>query len=365
VKKEPEFAPDWISKPGDALRALMLRRCLSPSQVAAQLPGGLSALRAVLVGSGPVDSAMASALACSVGGTASFWLKRQANYEAALERAVVRTDALEADNWLSLPVPGERPRGRLSEERRRTEIRRRMAFYNVGTFNAWQARYGRICSETLFRTSHAFSSDDGAVLMWLRAGEQGADLVETRPWDPGKLKDRLNDIRALSRVRHPHLFLPKLRALCAEAGVATVLKRTPSGCRASGACRMVAPDKAMILLSFRGLSDDRFWFTVFHEIGHLLLHHEDAFIDLDMEESDAREREANEFASHCIVPASREQEFKCLKPSKESILRFSVSVGVSPGLIVGQLQHRSIIGRDKLNYLKRHWNWEILQTLLD
>ena len=36
----------------------------------------------------------------------------------------------------------------------------------------------------------------------------------------------------------------------------------------------------MIILSFRYLSDDHFWFTFFHEIGHLLLHKEDlTFID--------------------------------------------------------------------------------------
>ncbi|MGJ3629292.1 hypothetical protein AB5I41_24970 [Sphingomonas sp. MMS24-JH45] len=39
----------------------------------------------------------------------------------------------------------------------------------MGTIDAWQARYGRICSDTLFRTSQAFRSEDSAVLMWLRS----------------------------------------------------------------------------------------------------------------------------------------------------------------------------------------------------
>ena len=67
-------------------------------------------------------------------------------------------------------------------------------------------------------------------------------------------------------------FLPKLQALCAEAGVALVFVRAPRGCRVSGASRLVTPEKAMILVSFRFRSDDQFWFTVFHEIGHLILH---------------------------------------------------------------------------------------------
>lgn len=360
-----EFTPDWFSKPGDSLRALMLRRGLAPHDVAEKLPGGIATLRRLLDGSCAIDKAHATALAGTVGGTASFWLKRQSNYEAALERAVDRAMATEADEWLLLPVPGERPRGRLSFERRRLEVRRRLAFFNVGTINAWQARYGRICSETLFRTSQSFASDEGAVLMWLRCGEQGSDLVSTRPWNAGNLQDRLTAIRALSNVRKPELFLPKLKSLCAEAGVAVVIKKAPQDCRASGASRMVAPDKAMILLSFRGLSDDKFWFTVFHEIGHLLLHGAETFVDVDMEELDDREREANEFASRCIIPEDRVRDFKRLAADKSSVLRFSVSVGVAPGLTVGQMQHHQMIRRDQMNFLKRRWKWDDLEVVMD
>jgi HTH-type transcriptional regulator/antitoxin HigA len=362
---EPEFTPDWFSKPGDSLRALMLRRAVDPNDIAGQLHGGMATLRGLLDGSNAIDKAHAAALAGAIGGTVSFWLKRQANYEAALERAVDRAVATEPDDWLLLQVPGKRPKGHLSDEKRRAEVRRRLAFFNVGTMKAWEARYGRICSDTLFRASPAFKSDDGAVLMWLRHGELGADLVATRAWNPGNLQDRLKAIRLLSKVRRPYLFLPKLKELCADAGVAVVAKRSPQGCRASGASRMVAPDKAMILLSFRGLSDDKFWFTVFHEIGHLLLHGAKTFIDADMEELDDSEREANEFAARCIIPENRVPDFERLEASTDSVVRFSVSVGVSPGLTVGQMQHRHMIRTDQMNYLKRHWKWEDLATVMD
>jgi len=360
-----DFQPDWFSKPGDSLRALMLRRGLAAQDVAKRLDGGMSTLRGLLDGTGSIDTRQAAALAEHLGGTISFWLKRQANYEVALERAVDRAAATEGDDWLLLPVPGDKPRGRLSTEKRRSEVRRRLAFFNVGTMKAWDARYGRICSGTLFRKSEAFTSDDAAILMWLRSGELGADLVSTRTWSAGNLQDRLGEIRKLSKLKSPELFLPKLKALCGEAGVAMVAKRAPHGCPASGASRMVAPDKAMILLSFRGLSDDKFWFTVFHEIGHLLLHGSRTFVDADMDGVDEAEREANQFASRCIVPDQRAEEFEQLGTAKDPVLRFSVKVGVSPGLTVGQMQHRDMIRPDQLNYLKRHWKWEQLEGLFD
>ncbi|MGJ3629293.1 ImmA/IrrE family metallo-endopeptidase [Sphingomonas sp. MMS24-JH45] len=108
---------------------------------------------------------------------------------------------------------------------------------------------------------------------------------------------------------------------------------------------MVAPDKAMILLSFRGLSDDRFWFTVFHEIGHLVLHNAKMFVDADMDELDESERQANDFAARVIIPENRVERFEALPPTKEDVVRFSVETDVAPGLTVGQMQHREMIGR--------------------
>lgn len=361
----PEFMPDWFSKPGDALRSLMIRRGRSPEEVANVLDGGMLTLRGLLDGSGAVTESHAVTLAEHVGGTSSFWIKRQSNYEAALERAVDRAAATEGDDWLLLPVPGDKPRGRLTLEKRRAEIRRRLVFFNVGTLDAWQARYGLICSSTLFRKSDAFAAKTSAVSMWLRSGELGADLVLTRPWNAGNLHDRLDKIRGLSKIKQPEIFLPKLKAICAEAGVAVVACRPPHECPASGASRMVGPDKAMILLSFRGLSDDKFWFTVFHEIGHLILHGAKTFVDSDMDDADESEREANEFASRLIVPEDRNEEFCRLVVSREAIIRFSVAVGVAPGLVVGQMQHRKMIRQDQMNDLKRRWKWEGLDKIMD
>jgi Zn-dependent peptidase ImmA (M78 family) len=153
-----------------------------------------------------------------------------------------------------------------------------------------------------------------------------------------------------------------LREILADAGVALVVVPAPKGCHASGAARLVASDKAMILLSFRHRSDDQFWFTLFHEIGHLLLHNGRAFIDEEETPESAAEREANDFAGECIVPTSRSHEFEQLKTDRDSIVRFAVSVGVSPGLIVGQLQHEGRIEFGRMTRLKRHWTWDEIRT---
>lgn len=106
----------------------------------------------------------------------------------------------------------------------------------------------------------------------------------------------------------------------------------------------------MILVSFRHRSDDQFWFTLLHEIGHLLLHKGQTFVDEEETRNSSAEREANDFAANCIVPPARLSEFRRLTTDRDSIVRFAISVGVSPGLIVGQLQHE---GRVEFGRLAR------------
>lgn len=346
------------------MRSLMQRRNVTADQLARHV-GGVAVVRGLLDGSHPVDSGVAESLAAALGGTQTFWLKRQASYEEALERAVATAASTEAADWLErVPSPGTRRRGRMDQAAVREELRRRLSFFNVPTLRSWQARYGRLCTDTRFRNSGSLSSSDAAVLLWLRRGELEADLVSTRHWSAGNLHDRLMEIRKLSRISQPARFLPKLRALCAEAGVAVVVVKTPSGCHASGASRLVTADKAMMLLSFRHRADDQFWFTVFHEIGHLVLHGAKPFVDEDATPDDQCEREANDFASRCIVPDNRLPEFESLRPDREAVLRYSVSVGVAPGLTVGQMQHRRMIEHNRLNMLKRRWTWDEIDPAL-
>jgi HTH-type transcriptional regulator/antitoxin HigA len=44
-------------------------------------------------------------------------------------------------------------------------------------------------------------------------------------------------------------------------------------------------------------------------------------------------------------------------------MRFARDISVSPGIVVGQLQHRGILPRDKFNYLKVRYSWEAISSL--
>ncbi|HEV8072313.1 MAG TPA: ImmA/IrrE family metallo-endopeptidase [Planctomycetaceae bacterium] len=168
----------------------------------------------------------------------------------------------------------------------------------------------------------------------------------------------MSEIRPLTRKRDPDAFLPVLQKSCAECGVAVAVVRAPQGCRASGATRFTGRAKALLQLSFRYLTDDHFWFTFFHEAAHLLLHsHAALFLEGVAPSSTKEEEEANEFAAGILIPKRYTNELLALRADHHQILRFAKKAGVSPGIVVGQLQHRKLIKQDHLNGLKRHFQW--------
>jgi HTH-type transcriptional regulator / antitoxin HigA len=166
------------------------------------------------------------------------------------------------------------------------------------------------------------------------------------------MKERLANFYlkvVLTRRKHPEQFLPQLIQVCSECGVALVIARAPEGCRASGATRFILPSKAMIVMSFRYRSDDHFWFTFFHEAAHLLLHGEKAlFLEDGSDVTAEEEKEANEFASALLIPSGSKGEFEQLNGAVKNILRFAVKEGISPGVVVGQLQHHGHLAHNRL-----------------
>ena len=350
---------DWFSRPGESVLSAMRRRSVPAEVVANRLDGGIDEFRGIVAGTIPICAKAAEVISDTVGGSVRFWLARQGNYENALAQAVNAASEDDLDFWLTeVSLPGPKPRGKLSPQFRRAQLEKRLAFFGVSTVGSWRTRYGNNQKAARFRSSGAHLQHEGATSVWLRQGELEASIASTERWSPTALEARITQIRALSKISKPERFLQPLKKLFAEAGVAFVVLKAPTGCRASGASRMVADDKAMVLVSFRHRADDQFWFTVFHEIGHLLLHDASPFVDEDETgEMDPCEREANEFAANVIVPPNRVPELESIRPNEDAIRRLAVSLGVAPGLILGQLEHRQLINYGRFRSLRRHWTW--------
>lgn len=351
-----DFHPDWVSSPGDTITDILLEREMSEADFARRIGFTTEDTNDLLQGRMAISIATARRLEQVLGASVEFWVSRDFQY-----RQDVATLQFNGEKWLEeLPLSDMIRFGWIKPVPRPTEeMAACLRFFNVTSVAAWHEKYMARPQIAAFRTSSAYDSKPAAVAAWLRQGEIEGGTIHCKPWSAEKFRDALVNIRSLTRDKHPKRFVAELQRICAECGVAVVVVRAPTGCRASGATRFLSEEKALLLLSFRFLTDDQFWFTFFHEAGHLLLHGKDGFfLESENGQSSQAEAEANEFAATTLIPVELQPTLMSLRPYTMDVVRFSVRLGISPGLVVGQLQHMKKLKPSQLNRLKRRYQWE-------
>lgn len=356
MTRSTDFFPAWASPPGETVRQLAAKQNLRSDELAQALGIPPEDLSQMFNGELPITAARAKGLAGVVGASVRFWLAREAQYRRDVQ-------ALQDDSrqWVSsLPFADMARYGWLKAATSTADkIQNALAFFEVSTVDEWRdAWLSDRAGLTAYRTSPVFTAQSASVVAWLRQGELAAAELSVGNWSRECFERLLPSLKSLTRVHEPAGFISQLQEQCAACGVAVVIVRAPKGCPASGATR-VKNGKAILQLSVRYLRDDSFWFTFFHEAGHLVLHEDRLFLEWsEWRELDSHEEaEANKFAGQVLIPASEEAALRALPHKYRSIMRFAKNLSISPGIVVGQLQHRGLVRQDKLNFLKKRYSW--------
>lgn len=352
------FDPDWISPPGDTIKDALACRSLSSDQLGSALGLSLASTGRLLSGELVIDTRLANGLADLIGGTSLFWLKRDGLYRDRLNRApVLKATADFAAFKAALPLKDMRAFGWLQDFADQSEDEGIKGFFE-DTPGAWIETGPALVEQVRFRTSFAHKSNPAAVAAWLRQGVRAARRTSCAPFDPQRLRAAIPEIRALVRTKKPANFFPSLVEIGRACGVAIVIVRTPAGCRASGATHFESGDKAILQLSFRYRSDDHFWFTVFHEIGHLLLHPTSLlFVEGQDYEITEEESEANRFSADILIPPEFDEMLRSVDRDFRAYARLAKHIGVSTGVLVGQMQNRGLLKHEQMNFLKERYDW--------
>ncbi|WP_347988070.1 ImmA/IrrE family metallo-endopeptidase [Methylomonas sp. AM2-LC] len=348
------FLPDWASPPGATISDILEERGQSIAEFAQAMGDSVDDAHKLLKGYTHITDDVADHLAKVFGISAGFWISRESQFRDALERLAKN------EEWLKeLPV-NDLIKFKWIRNTSNTadKIAACLDFFGVSAVSDWHRRYEGAARLAAFRTSKTFCSAEGAVLAWLRKGEIDSATMDCREWSLEEFRSTLPKIRALTRKKDPSVFIPELQKLCSECGVAVVIARAPSGCRASGATRFLSNNKALLMLSFRYLSDDHFWFTFFHEAGHLILHNtKELFLEGGDFCSGKEEQEANDFASNQLITPEHRSEMRSLPVDGRAVMRFARKIGVSPGIVIGQQQYLGNFTQRQLNNLKVRYTW--------
>jgi HTH-type transcriptional regulator/antitoxin HigA len=210
-----------------------------------------------------------------------------------------------------------------------------------------------------FRRSRNIHASPEALASWLRQGERQGQALAVAKFSASKMRAALPELRSLTQLP-PQEFDPRLRQLLSDAGVALVLLPHLPGTGAQGATCWLTPDKALVQMSIRYRWADVFWFSLFHEIGHLLLHNRNVvFIEDNGDEKPAPEQEADRFAADELIPPASFQAFikRTDGRTQAAVVAFAQEIGVDPSIVVGRLHHEGHLPHSHLNNLRSRFAW--------
>lgn len=352
---EPAFTPEYAAPPGDTLADLLEERGMTQTELARRLGVSLKHVNQIVNGAASISAEVALGLEKVFGVSTAFWLNRDSLYQAHIARRDERQGLEKAVSWANqFPIRELKRRGFLPADARGPDlVVALLQFFGIASPKQWS---DPIVS---FRKSQKFESNPYALSAWLRVGELEATAIKCEPYDPDRFLAALEDIRRLTRL-DPEEWHPRLVEIGARAGVAIVIVDTFSGARINGATRWLSPTKALVQLSLRYHWEDVFWFTLFHEAGHVLLHRKKAiFIEPSHRPSADQadtgwldsEREADRFAARELIPPRYERHLQRLTLGEVPAL--AEQLGVATAILIGRLQHDGIIPYTHGNELRR------------
>jgi len=352
------YQPDYAIPPGWILEEMLEAREMSHAEFARRCNRSAKLVSDIIAGKAPIEPETALQFEMVLGMDASVWTNVEAEYK--LHRA--REEEIERLSHLipwqkKFPISELVKRGALSKPANEIDrVGKLLGFFGVASEDAWNRRFS--LGSVAYRHSPTFKSSNEAVATWRRLGEIEAGTQECPEYSEAKFKAALEEIRSLTNET-ASTFLPGMKHLCNDAGVAFVVIQGLSKTPLSGAAWWLNPRKAIIQQSARYLVNDHFWFTFFHEAAHILLHSKkEVFVDEKDGDGNECEEEANAWAANFLVPKLDWQLFKDREPrSKTEVVGFARQQGIAPGIVVGMLQHECVLPWTHLNALKQRYQW--------
>lgn len=203
--------------------------------------------------------------------------------------------------------------------------------------------------------------DPYVLFAWQRICEKETNDIEiAKKLDKKLLKAHINEIKALMFEDNVEKAMISLQEMLADCGIAFQVVRNFRGAPVQGFIKETTDNRLILCLTIRQKRADIFWFTLFHEIAHILnCDYSSRFVDFDSA-SDSKEIKADEFAGNTLIPPKEYKEFlhseKCT--SIKEIRDFAKKICVEPFIVIGRLQKDGIIDWTEYNNEIPRYVWE-------
>lgn len=361
--EKSSFEPTTVLHPGETVQEYLEYFEWSQRDLARRTGLTPKTISEICNGKAPITPATALAFEKALQRPAHFWLNLQRHFDEMEARDRVQERAAGWSPWVRLFPLKEMRELQFSLPEGRSDADVLLGFFGVTSPESWASVWR--ASAVKYRQTRTFKAREEAVAAWVRETEILARKLDLAEFDAARVRATISSLRQLTRKRIDEVLAP-LQETCARVGVAVILVPELRRTGVSGCARWLTDKRALIGLTTRYKTDDHFWFTFFHELGHLLLHRgafvvdnaddlSDSVVDPEMQQVEA---EANRFSADTLIPPGYLGPFlRAGIFTNDSIHEFSERVGVGPGIVVGRLQHEGVIARHQGNALKQKLDW--------
>ncbi len=344
---------EYIIAPGETILELLEVNCMSQLDLADKTGISKKTINEIVKGKAPITTTTAIKLEYVFHIPASFWNNLESNYREALERKK-DMESIQEDEKFLIHIPYSEMSKRNWDFIEQTRNPQEKVINLRKFFSVASLEFDTELKRKLaFRKSKNDKFSFDSLYCWLRYGEIQANKDEYPNFNIEQLKINTYKIRELADKPFLEEY-NQIKELLKECGIALIFEPHLPNTYVNGVSYKISCEKAIIMISDRGKKDDILWFTLFHEIAHLLLHSKkEVFIDLENTETNDIEAEADKFSRNILIPDNIYNNFiKNNNIYNETIIKkFSIENHISTGIVVGRLQKDKIIGWNEFGNL--------------
>ena len=335
-----------VVSPGQVISKELEARGWTQRDLAVIMGRPYQAINEIIKGSKQITPDTARELAKAFGTSMDFWMNLEANYRLFLAAQEDKEKEIERRSriYTIAPVAEMIKRGWVQGSDNTDELENQ-----VCTFLDIRSPFETPSAYANFRISESRSPEDSAKVTWVKRVEQLARQQAVENYDQKRLQANISQITALAQTAEAAAMIPNtLRKL----GVHFLIVPDLPHSFLDGAALFVG-EHPVVAATLRYDRIDWFWFTVLHELAHIVLGHsaqlDSLFEDLEEDEmgrSQPAESEANELARDWLLDQDALDDFIAqVRPyfSKAKIEAFAEAQKRHPGIVLGQLQHREVV----------------------
>jgi HTH-type transcriptional regulator/antitoxin HigA len=332
--------------PGATIREQLENRGMKQKEFALRMGLSEKHISRLINGQVELTKDVALRLESVLGVPASFWNNLEAIYREKLARIIAENE-LERDAKLAALFPYSKmvALGWVEPARKTEEKALNLrCFFEVAKLDSLE----RLSIPGIaYRKTGKNDTSDYSLAAWAQKARIEARKYRTAPINISKLEKEIPLIRGMT-VNNPEEFCSKLMNIFAECGIALVFLPHIGGSFQHGAS-FYDGNHIVMGLTVRGKYADKFWFSLFHEMCHVIRGH----ISEPNKTSEEQEEEADAFARDILIPPEQYNDFiKANIFTKKYIIEFANKIEIAPGIVLGRLQKENYIPYNRFNDLK-------------